>query len=66
MVASETCKHCALTLIEKYYGGTTAKLYDTYYNRRDEKAVKESVRELLTEMVGSAKAEQEMDIFDSL
>ena len=63
MPVSQKCKTTALQLLSKYYGDTTATLYGAYYEKREDRAVKESVRELLSEMVGVDRAEKEMQAF---
>lgn len=66
MAATVKCKDYAVMLIAKYYGDTTAEMYKSYYAKKDDARVKDSVSELLTEMLGTKRTEKEMLIFKGL
>jgi hypothetical protein len=52
----------ALECIQRHLGKATADLYARRYSGKDQKAVMASVREILVEVIGERKAEEEVVI----
>ncbi len=49
-------------LIETYFGGTTARLYEQFYDRKDDATVARSAQELFSELLGERKAAELMAV----
>jgi hypothetical protein len=53
----------AVRLLEVHYGENTAKLYKDFYEDKPGEIVKESLFELLSELLGKDKAQEQIDKF---
>ena len=59
MNKDETIKK-AVELISDNFGESTAKLYEEFYRDKEEKDIRSSVKELLTELVGPKNAQKQI------
>jgi hypothetical protein len=60
MTKIESIKEQSVKLIGKYFGQEMASLYDKFYTGKDEKTIKISINELLTDYLGKIKAEEQL------
>lgn len=56
----EELRKKAVELISDNFGDSTAKLYEEFYHDKDEKDIRSSVKELLTELVGPKNAQKQL------
>ena len=61
MLRGRELQNKAVKLIETHFGSASAKMYENFYQDKDDKTILESVTELLSELVGTAKAEEQLN-----